>query len=71
MMKGENGMGETWKRVAKECQNDSIWTQINKIKKVFSRQVSIGSTRISNASVVNVADEEKQESCTGDNKYER
>ena len=28
--------------------------------------MSIGSTRISNVSVVNVADEEKQESCTSD-----
>ena len=35
MTKGEKGMGETLKRVAKECQNDSIWTQMNKIKKEF------------------------------------
>ena len=35
MTKGEKGMDETLKRVAKECQNDSIWTQINKIKKEF------------------------------------
>ena len=33
MTKGEKGMGETLKRVAEECQNDSIWTQMNKIKK--------------------------------------
>ena len=33
MTKGEKGMGETWKRVAKECQNDAIQTQMNKIKK--------------------------------------
>ena len=33
--------------------------------------MSIRSTRISNVSVVNVADEEKQESCTSDDKYER
>ena len=33
MTKGEKGMGETLKRVAKECQNDSIQTQMNKIKK--------------------------------------
>ena len=31
--KGKKGMGETLKRVAKECQNDAIWTQMNKIKK--------------------------------------
>ena len=35
MTKGEKGMGETLKRVAKECQNDAIWTQMNKIKKEF------------------------------------
>ena len=35
MTKGENGMGETPKSVAKECRNDSIQTQMNKIKKEF------------------------------------
>ena len=35
MTKGEKGMGETLKRVAKECQNDAVWTQMNKIKKEF------------------------------------
>ena len=35
MTKGEKGMGETLKRVAKECHNDAIQTQINKIKKEF------------------------------------
>ena len=35
MTKGEKGMGETLKRVAKEYQNDSIRTQMNKIKKEF------------------------------------
>ena len=35
MTKGEKGMGETLKRVAKECQNDSVCTQMNKIKKEF------------------------------------
>ena len=35
MTKGEKGMGETLKRVAKECQNDSIQTQMNKINKEF------------------------------------
>ena len=29
MTKGEKGMGETLERVAKECQNDAIQTQIN------------------------------------------
>ena len=35
MTKGEKGMGETLKRVAKECQNETIRTQMNRIKKEF------------------------------------
>ena len=35
MTKGEKGKGETLKRMAKECQNDNIQTQMNKIKKEF------------------------------------
>ena len=35
MTEGEKGMNEPLKRVAKECQNDDIWTQMNKIKKEF------------------------------------
>ena len=35
MTKGEKGMGETLKRVAKEWQNDGIQTLMNKIKKEF------------------------------------
>ena len=35
MTTGEKGMGETLKRVAKECWNDAIGTQMNKIKKEF------------------------------------
>ena len=35
MTKGEKGMGETLKRLVKECQNDSIQRQMNKIKKEF------------------------------------
>ena len=33
--KSEKGMGKTLKRVAKECQNDTIRTQMNTIKKEF------------------------------------
>ena len=33
MTKGEKGMGETLKRVAKECQSDAIWTQMKKLRK--------------------------------------
>ena len=42
MTKGEKGMGETLKRVAKECQNDAIQTQRNKIKKVFLGKQVLG-----------------------------
>ena len=35
MTKGEKGMGETLKRVAKECWNDIFQIQMNKIKKEF------------------------------------
>ena len=35
MTKGEKAMGETLKRVAKECKDDGIRTQMNKIKKEF------------------------------------
>ena len=40
MTKGKKGMGETLKRVAKDCQNDAIRTQMNKIKKeLLGKQV--------------------------------
>ena len=42
MTKGEKGMGETLKRVAKECQNDTIRTQMNKIKKEFLGKCVLG-----------------------------
>ena len=35
MTKGEKGMGETLRRVAKECHDDHIHTQMNKIKHEF------------------------------------
>ena len=35
MTKGKIGVGETLKRVAKECKNDAVRTQMNKIKKEF------------------------------------
>ena len=71
MTKGEKGMGETLKRVAKECQNDAIRTQMNKIKKRIPWQACIGGTRINNVSVINVANKEKQEGCFSKDKYER
>ena len=42
MTKGEKGMGETLKRVAKECQNNEIRTQMNKIKKEFLGKQVLG-----------------------------
>ena len=42
MKKGEKGMGETLKRVVKECQNDAIWRQMNKIKKEFLSKWVLG-----------------------------
>ena len=35
MTKGEKAMGEILKRVARECQNDDVQTQMNKIKNEF------------------------------------
>ena len=35
MTKGEKAMGETLKRVARECRNDDVRTQMNKIKNEF------------------------------------
>ena len=32
MMKGEKALVETLKRVANECRNDYLWTQMKKIK---------------------------------------
>ena len=42
--KGEKGMGETLKRVAKECQNDAIRTQMDKIKKQFLDKCVLGAS---------------------------
>ena len=42
MTKGKKGMGETLKGVAKECQNDAVWTQMNKIKKEFLGKQVLG-----------------------------
>ena len=42
MMKGEKEMGETLKRVAKECQIDAIQTHMNKIKKEFLGKQVLG-----------------------------
>ena len=59
MTKDEKAMGETLKRVAKECKNDDICTQMKKIKKKISRQKSVWNTRVCNVNSINVADEEE------------
>ena len=46
MTKGEKGMGETLKRVAKECRNDAICTQMNKIKKEFLGKQVLGTPEL-------------------------
>ena len=45
MMKSEKAMGEALKRVAKECQNDDIQTQMNKIKKEFLGKRVVGAPK--------------------------
>ena len=42
MMKSEKAMREALKRVSKECQNDDIQTQMNKIKKEFLGKTVVG-----------------------------
>ena len=42
MTKGEKAMGETLKRVSKECRNDDMRSQMNKIKKEFLGKRVIG-----------------------------
>ena len=56
--KRRKAMGETLKRVAKECKDDDIRTQMNKIKREFWYK-SCRATWISNACFVNVVHEEE------------
>ena len=42
MTKGEKAMGETLKRVAKECKDDDVRTQMNKIKREFLGKRVVG-----------------------------
>ena len=45
MMKSEKAMQEALKRVAKECQNDDIWKEMNKIKKEFLGKRVVGAPK--------------------------
>ena len=44
---------------------------MNKVKKEFLGKQVLGAPESATAGVVNVADEEKKESCTSDDKYAR
>ena len=44
--KGKKGMGETLKRIAKECCNDDIQMQMNKIKKEFLTKRVLGAPEL-------------------------
>ena len=46
MTKGEKAMGKTLKRVSKECRNDDMRTQMNKIKKDFLGKRVIGAPEL-------------------------
>ena len=59
MMKGEKAVCEMLKRVAKECKNDDLWTQMNKIKKEYLRGKSTWCTRVSYACTFNVVYEKE------------
>ena len=63
MTKGEKAMGETLKRVAKECRNDDIQTQINKIKKEFLGKRVLGTPESSMRVLSSWLMKKKQKSC--------
>ena len=59
MMKGEKAMGETLKRVSKECRNDDIHTQMKKNQERIPRQKGVWNTRVCDVNCINVADQEE------------
>ena len=71
MTKGEKGMGETLKRVAKECRTDAIQTQMNKIKKEFLGKRELGAPESAMQVLSMWLMQKSRRSCTTDNKYER
>ena len=71
MTKGEKGMGETLKRVAKECQNVAIRTQMNKIKKEFLGKQVLGAPESAMGVFSMWLMKKKQKSCISKYKYER
>ena len=71
MTKGERGMDETLKRVAKECQNDAIRIQMNKIKKEFLGKRILGAPGSAMWVLSIWLMQKSRKSCTTDNKDER
>ena len=71
MMKSEKAMGEALKRVAKECQNDDIQTQMNKIKKEFIGKRVVGAPESGMRVLSMWLMIEKQKSNISEYKYER
>ena len=71
MTKGEKAMGETLKRVSKECKNDDIHTQMKKNQERISRQKGVWNTKVHNANPINVADEEEYKSNMCQHRNER
>ena len=59
MTKGEKAMGETLKRVSKECRNDDIRTQMKKNQERIPRQKGVRNTRVCNVNFINVADQKE------------
>ena len=61
MTKGEKAMGETLKRVSKECRNDDIHTQMKKIKKEFPGKRVFGTPEKKSRKVTCVNTEMKEQ----------
>ena len=57
--KGDKAMGETLKNVVKECRNDDICTQMNKIRKEFLGKRVFASPAVSYKNIVNVVNEKE------------
>ena len=71
MTKGEKGMGKTLKTVAKECKNDAIWTQMNKIKKEFLGKQVLGAPKSAMQVLSMWLMKKKQKGCISKYQYER
>ena len=70
-LKVKKGMGKTLKREAKECQNNAIQTQMNKIKKEFLGKWVLGAAGSAMWVLSMWLMKKSSKSCTSDYKYER